>query len=101
MNCKPGDLAIVIHDKHDIGGLGKLVEVLYTAPAETFQLPNGNWNVGAGSNVGKVWVIRLLGSPLKPPGCNFTTDYGTAHDYTLRPLKGDPVEEKRDEEITA
>ena len=88
MNCKPGDLAIVVRDNFDIGALGKLVEVLYLAPPDKFQLPNGQWNVGSEDRYGQVWVIRILGEKLTPPNCWFQTEYGTGADSALRPLPG-------------
>lgn len=100
MNCKPGDLAIVVRDNYGLGALGKLVEVLYAAPPYQFQLPNGRWNEPA-SDPGKTWVLRILGAPLRPPGFYYLTEYGTGHDNALRPIKGLPVDEKIDEEITA
>ncbi len=100
MNCKPGDLAIVVRDVNGLGMLGRLVECLYLAPAEKFQLPSGHWNEGA-SDPGKIWVLKVLGSKVKPPRCNYLTDYGTGNDSALRPITGLPVDEKHDEEITA
>jgi len=96
MNCKPGDLAMVVRDHFNIGALGKLVEVLYAAPAYKFQLPNGQWNEGAGERVGQVWVIRLLGAKLMPPRCWWMTEYGTGADSALRPLPG-LTKEQREE----
>lgn len=101
MNCKPGDLAIVVRDNFNIGALGKLVEVLYLAPPIKFQLPNGQWNVGAGDRYGSIWVVRLIGSKLIPPKCWWPTEYGTGADSALRPISGLPVDEKVNEEITA
>ena len=98
MNCKPGDLAIVVRDNFDIGALGKLVEVLYLAPPDKFQLPNGGWNVGAGDRYGRVWVIRILGSRLRPPKCWWTTEYGTGADSALRPLPGLSEEQHENKE---
>ena len=86
MNCKPGDLAIVI------GGSrwsGWLVEVLYAAPQGTFNLPDGYpchctpcWKPGD-------WVIRSLCSQFVAPlesGHIRKTWYGVGSDSKLRPL---------------
>lgn len=100
MNCKPGDLAIVVRDNSNLGALGKLVEVLYMAPAHNFRLPDGTLNEGA-STPGKIWVVRLLGSKLKPPGCWWLARYGTGHDDALRPINGLPIDERIDDEVTA
>ena len=102
MICKPGDLAIVVRDLNNIGALGKLVEVLYAAPAHTFVLPDGYLNQGEDA---EYWVIRLLGSKLWAPIGHLVkgrlAEYGTAYDGALRPIRGLPVDEKIDEEITA
>lgn len=100
MNCKPGDLATVITSEY----AGKLVEVLYLAPAHDFTLPDGFRNHGEPNAT--CWVIRVLGTPVKVrvdnygPGWRLAL-YGTANDANLRPIPGVPLEEEIDEEITA
>ena len=101
MNCKPGDLAVVMRGKH----AGKLVEVLYLAPPHNFKLPDGAWNQGEPD--GQCWVIHLLGAPIwvripdHPSGGRFAA-YGSARDNRLRPLKGEPLTatEPHGEELT-
>lgn len=104
MNCKPGDLALVVADPYGYGLYGRLVEVLYAAPSHRFQLPDGYWHIGnRGSNVR--WVVHLLGSPARCPvglrgsGNARWAMYGTMADWGLRPLPGIP--EERREEIEA
>jgi hypothetical protein len=85
MNCKAGDLAIVIVGKYS----GKLVSVLYRAPAHKFLLPDGVLNVGEPD--GKSWVVEVLGSPVWTPmnhGSPRFARYGSASDNVLRPLPG-------------
>ena len=100
MNCKPGDLAIVIRGRHS----GKLVDVLRAAPFHNFLLPDGIWNEGEPS--GACWVVKILGTPVwvdiygHPNGGRFAS-YGTAADAWLRPLRGQPSDEHIDEAITA
>lgn len=90
MNCKPGDLAIVI------GGsdyAGRIVEVLHAAPSDDFfTLPDGYRHRPVEPGC---WVIRFLGSPVKAPvGTDYAsaryriTRYGSCRDAGLRPLRG-------------
>jgi hypothetical protein len=87
MNCKPGDLAIVIGTSR---WAGRLVEVLYAAPSENFELPDGHWHRGREPGY---WVVHSLGSPVETPvdhGATFRmTMYFCADDSKLRPLPGE------------
>lgn len=101
MNCKPGDLAIVVSPRDPIY-LGKLVEVLYAQPFWLFQLPDGQWHAAA--NEPGHWVLRLLGDPVWAPvgsSGRRLTNYGCGRDAALKPLPGLPVNEELPEEITA
>ena len=99
MNCKPGDIAIVV------GGnpyAGRLVEVLYAAPVgQEFQLPDG---VTAAPTLPGRWVIKSLGSPFPAPmrsGCTRAARYGVGSDSFLRPLPGQGVTTDQRDEVTA
>lgn len=98
MNCKPGDLAIVIRGPIT----GKLVEVLRAAPVGiVFRLPDGHRHEAC--EIG-YWVLKILGTPVHglpgwPP--ERFAQYGCGGDSGLRPIKGLPVDETIDEEITA
>lgn len=100
MNCKPGDLAVVVVGPH----IGKLVEVLHLAPFHNFQLPDGCINKGEPD--GWHWCVKVLGAPVwvdikdHPYGGRHAM-YGTVADASLRPIKGRPIDETIDEEITA
>lgn len=82
MNCKPGDLAMIVGSSEYAG---RIVDVLYAAPAYKFDLPDGYPH--AGQPPGK-WVIRfarevrvpLVGWPHR------MAKYGCADDSKLRPL---------------
>ena len=98
MNCKPGDLAIVIRGEL----IGTLVEVLYAAPGHIFRLPDGHLHEACQPGN---WVVKILGAPVNahwvkdwPP--NRFAQYGSGADSGLRPLRGLPETEKHDEEIT-
>lgn len=87
MNCKQGDLAIVIYGGN--GWHGRLVEVLYPSPTHaSFTLPDGYPHAPASPNS---WVVRSLGSPFPAPtegGTRRKTMFGSAIDAALRPLPG-------------
>lgn len=90
MNCKPGDLAVVLGTSVFAG---RLVEVLYAAPQVEFQLPDGYMHDGCGPNC---WVLRSLGSTFSAPteekGFMRVAMYVAGPDARLRPLRGDPKE---------
>lgn len=96
MNCKPGDLAIVVRGQY----AGLLVEILYAAPSHSFELPNGVLNQKAQEDGD--WVIEILGSPMPVKndyGHQYKTVFGTGNDRNFRPLRG--VEMKEEEEAYA
>ena len=86
MNCKPGDIAVIVHPQM----AGKLVTVLYLAPDGRFILPNGT--PAAGDRItGGYWVIQSLGAPFavtrsSRPARNM---YAVCHDRWLRPVRGE------------
>lgn len=85
MNCKPGDLALIVGGSRFAGGL---VEVLHAAPSVMFFLPDGYVHEGCSLNF---WVIRSMGSPFDAPtspGKTRKTMYAVGNDLFLRPLKG-------------
>jgi hypothetical protein len=91
MNCKPGDIAIVVKAAAP-GYLGRLLEVLYAAPSCPFVLPDGMPHAAPRSSDG--WVVRSLCGPIKALCSNGTLCrmalYGVAADSCLRPLRDDP-----------
>lgn len=94
MNCKPGDLAIII--KPPLAG--RLVEVMYSAPGRRFVLPDGYWH--ATPSTPDQWVIRSLGSPfdarMRPTGRERKAMYAAIADKYLRPLPGDTEQETQE-----
>lgn len=100
MNCKPGDLAIVIKDARTAKLAGMMVEILHLAPTEPFDLPDGSRHLAAGPNQ---WVVKLSRPMLAPGLTRGIPDtriarYGCIGDYYLRPLPGSDSLESEDEE---
>lgn len=103
MNCKPGDLAMIVKGtKH----IGRLVEVIHLAPMQVFKLPDGVLH-----NVPKFpdcWVCRSFGSPFTVNVTNGRNGrksrlamYGVIPDYALKPLPGTPEDEEVEHEEVA
>jgi len=88
MNCKPGDLAIIIgKPTHNPEALGMIVEVLYAAPLERFKLPDGTPHQAASA---LSWVIRLTRPlPLAWNTVRKMGAYAVCPDSRLRPLPGE------------
>ncbi|UEP23132.1 hypothetical protein LL999_23080 [Burkholderia ambifaria] len=86
MNCKPGDLAIMVTSgiKENIG---KIFEVLGPASHETTFFGHFSWRVRASSpaldNAGEFTLV------------------GTAFDAHLRPVSGLPITDDIKDEVTA
>lgn len=88
MNCKPGDLAIVIESIIPLN-VGKIVQVIE---------PYGRQTPIVLANDGALWLCESMGSPLrweKLIGVGFTEmQAGPIPDYCLRPLPGQPESEE-------
>jgi hypothetical protein len=102
MNCKPGDLAIVVRPRTD-EYLGMMVEILYAQPRHRFQLPDGQWHRGsseAGEGYEFSWVFRILGQQRRVEMINGgwrMASYGSGRDAALKPLPGLKQDEKTEE----
>ncbi|WON88681.1 hypothetical protein [Delftia sp. UGAL515B_04] len=89
LNCKPGDRAVV--EGTNTEGDGRTLTVLHRAPQKRFRLPDGQWNIGAGTDVPK-WVVQLdkpAQAPLGIGGAIFwqrAATYGVVRDSALRPI---------------
>lgn len=91
MNCKPGDLALITRDSTSVKLAGRMVEVLYRAPIEDFNLPDGHLHDGqAKMAIADQWVLKFA-NPVSAPmrGWQRMTHYGCVPDRYLRPLRGD------------
>lgn len=102
MNCKIGDLAIIIRGKTLAG---RIVEIVGIVPKGVdFRLPDGYLQLATQYE----WVIRFVGSPVEAPigtvdgmtGTR-TTFYGCAPDHVLRPVSGLPITDDIEDEVTA
>ena len=97
MNCKPGDLAIVVSSKPHYNG--RIVEVLFAPPAQRFTLPDGYPAHGASTE--PAWVLKFVGGPVNAPlasGNLRKAWYGVGADRCLRPLRDDPDAVERERE---
>lgn len=97
LNCRPGDLARIVHPSE----YGRLVVVLYAAPATKFTLPDGQPHCAAVVCDGR-WVCEAAGD-----GFAAMVDYGSRlasrkakyvviADRWLRPIR-DPGDDAQDE----
>lgn len=102
LNCKPGDLAIVI--RPSLRGqqlLGMIVRVLRAAPPNDFRLPDGTLQVGGGPGS---WVIefpRTVEVPMQYRSGKVGTRqalFGVVDDHYLRPIR-DPGDDAADETL--
>lgn len=96
MNCKPGDIAIIVRSKFAPQLLGRIVEVLHAAPSEGgFCLPNGQRHVSLQGGLRHYWVCKFQ-SPIEAPGefMPITTVYAPAPDDCLRPIRDQPGEDE-------
>lgn len=90
MNCKPGDLAIIVRALPGSPNLGRLVRVI---EAQTTNLLDGRiWQVSGDP----CWIVESVGSQLAVfsgnPGAPKLTRWATrrpVRDANLRPIRGD------------
>lgn len=89
LKCKPGDLAIILNSARYPEVIGRIVEVLYTAPQGDFDMPDGfpAWGASPGG-----WVIKLIGAPIFEIELARHRVFGWIEDFRLCPISG-PTEE--------
>lgn len=86
LRCKPGDLAFIIASTTCPQDIGMLVEVIYMAESDFFQMPDGYWY----RNCKGGWVIRSLGRAFTPgPGLHKKSWFDCYSDEHLKPLPKD------------
>lgn len=92
MNCKPGDLAVIV------GGsryAGMLVHVIEAAPIGSFLLPDGHAATNDSTNS---WVVKSLSGKFWCPGQTGEflryADYGFVVDSKLRPIRDQDGEDE-------
>ena len=90
MNCKQGDLAVVVGGSPRF--LGMIVEVIAPAPLHDFTLPDGYPSVGAGRP--GYWIVRSAGRPFQASIQRASgsvgrraAEYGIWDDMYLRPIR--------------
>lgn len=100
MNCKPGDLAVLVHSD-DYMRPGRLCEVLQPMPAPPFPL-GGLVVTGVSAPTAAHWWVRWLGSPVtyfaldhaRVSSLSAPVAEGPCLDAWLRPLRnGDELDE--------
>ena len=96
MNCKPGDIAIVVGNSVYAG---RLVEIIAAPPTNSkFYLPNGVWHdIPTHPDD---WIIKSLGSAF--PGAHGDGMYGCGSDRGLRPISDTSFsveEESKEDEV--
>jgi hypothetical protein len=94
LNCKPGDLAIVMYSETGLN-LGKIVEVIKLL-GETPEFDGQFWNIDDGPS----WLVEAKGSPIL---CSVGPPLSVVPipDAWLRPISGVPVDEEITDEVTA
>jgi hypothetical protein len=91
MNCKPGDLAIVI--KSAAGNEGKIVEVL-SPLGEDPVIGRTRWCKGRGF----CWLVRSSGLPISFKQGGFASE-APVPDAWLRPIRPADLDESTDTDI--
>lgn len=86
MKCKPGDLAIVMQQAKNANTIGKIVKVMYRAPQEPFDLPDGTPHAACGPSR---WICEFqhaLMVPFGKMGFKRPSFYGAVTDAVLLPI---------------
>jgi len=99
MNCKPGDLAIIIASKVP-ANIGRIVEIVCMRPAGRFD----HKEYGPAIADESMWEIRFIGSSgwgLKVSGRLFESWISWIPDRKLRPVSGIPVHDEQQMEMPA
>lgn len=101
LNCKPGDLAVIVRSPNTPENIGRLVRVIRPAvQGEKI----GIWHVFIRD--GRfAWIVESVGSPLAWGGTNSPTGESKVTyekvrayaDHCLRPIRGDHTVEIREE----
>lgn len=95
MNCKPGDLAVIVKASQD-QYIGIMVETICLIPPGRFPLPDGNVAYNSGK-LPNCWMIKIVGGAIKVPtmgNVHLLGEYGLSYDECLKPLPGIPDEEE-------
>jgi hypothetical protein len=89
MNCRQGDIAVIVRSQYRPDLIGRIVEVLSLAPnGVAFRLPNGKPHAAL-RGTHPCWVCKFQ-SPVTAPcdyGLTVETLYAPVPDECLRPLR--------------
>ena len=98
LNCKPGDLAIVLPPKtvNWCPSTDKIVEVVRAIGAERFRTPDGIFIDGASGDGGNYWLVKFQRPELvvAVDGRIRTSFYTGMPDSRLRPIRDQPGEDE-------
>jgi hypothetical protein len=104
MNCKPGDLAIVIGALHTPENIGRIVEVVRpTAHGDVFMSCNGRHATLGANGVWPAWRVRS-DKPLYwrlRNGSLMEVMEVPMSDQFLRPVSGIPLDEETFDKVSA
>ena len=91
MNCKQGDIAIIVRSKFVPDLLGRVVEVVSAAPTgKSFQLPNGQLHRELADTRFR-WVCKFQSPVMAPSDTGpIKTVYAPVPDECLRPIRDQP-----------
>jgi hypothetical protein len=95
MNCKQGEIAIVVRSKFVPDLLGRIVEVLHAAPSTgSFRLPNGQLHHPL-TDSRFCWVCKFQSPVFAPSDTGpIKTHYAPVPDECLRPIRDQPGEDE-------
>ncbi|MDR9839427.1 KOW motif-containing protein [Herbaspirillum huttiense] len=94
MNCKPGDLAIIIAGEFS----GLIVKVIEVAPVVRFSLPDGRPHEPCSIGDWIVKLPRMLNCPTKR-GNTIPSEWAACPDSKLCPVSGLPMEEETEQKL--
>jgi hypothetical protein len=95
MNCKPGDMAVIVRSKFTPELIGRIVEVLHIAPSYgSFRLPNGQLHAQLVDKRPR-WVCKFQNPVNAPTDIGpKPTVYAPVPDECLRPIRDQPGEDE-------
>lgn len=100
MNCKPGDLAIIVMSNRMPSIVGRIVKVVAWASRGNFEHPEAGW-IDLDHDC---WEIRFIGAigalPTKRGGSRESW-VAFAPDFILKPIGGAPVHNEQHDEVPA
>lgn len=97
MNCKPGDLAVIVRDEKNLGLLGRICRVLHAASTSEFRLPDGYLHVPCSAGRWAIDFNEPINVPLRNGNSRWTR-FAVANDAALRPIR-DPGDDAIDEMV--